>query len=386
MQDQVTTILVIDENSGDVSLLRSLLEGCWDGRFRLIHVEDLASSLEVFEKERIDAVLLDLSLPDSQGLRTFLRVQGRNPRAPVIVLSTHEDESLAMKAVQAGAQDYLVKSRLDDQLLVRSLRYAIERSAREYAEEALRVSAAQFRVAREIQSRLFPSDAPQLPGFDIAGVSFPADETGGDFFDYIPMANDTVGIAVGDVSSHGLGSALLMAETRAYLRALALAHNDVGEILTAANRLILSDAEGTYFVTLFLGRLDPRRRTLDYAAAGHSAFLVEASGATTLLNSTSLPLGIEDELVVDHSPRLELLPGQTILICTDGIHEALSEDRQMFGTDRILEHLRLSHHRTADELITALHDDVQQFVGDGPQADDITAVAIKVEAEADSAV
>ena len=381
MPIQVTTILVIDEKTSDVSLLRSLLDNCWDGRFRLIHVEDLASSIMVLEKEHIDAVLLDLALSDSQGLRTFLQVHARIPHVPIIVLSTHEDESQAMRAVQAGAQDYLVKSRLDDQLLVRSLRYAIERNARKHAEEALRISAAQFRIARDIQSRLFPSHAPQLSGFDISGVAFPADETGGDFFDYIPMADDTIGIAVGDVSGHGLGSALLMAETRAYLRALALANDDVGEILTAANRLIAEDTKGTHFVTLFLGRLDPRRRTMIYAAAGHSGFLVEPCGTTTLLDSTSLPLGIEDELVVGLAPKLELKPGQTLLICTDGIHEALSENRQMFGIDRILNHLRESRHQTAHELITALCDDVRQFVGNQPQADDITVVAIKVEAD-----
>ena len=99
----------------------------------------------------------------------------------------------------------------------------------------------QFRLARQIQQKLFPNGTPRLAGFDIAGVCYPADATGGDYFDFIPMSGGGLGVAVGDVSGHGFGPALLMAEVHANIRALALAHIDVGEILTLANRMVCED-------------------------------------------------------------------------------------------------------------------------------------------------
>src|SRR3954468_12862077 len=150
---------------------------------------------------------------------------------------------------------------------------------RKRAEKELRQNKEQFRVAREIQQRLFPKSAPLLEGFDIAGATYPAEATGGDYFDYLPMLNDRLGIVVGDVTGHGVGPALLMAETRAYLRILAGRREDVGEILTRANGVLSEDVGNERFVTLFLARIDPKTRELVYASAGHpSGYILGPSG------------------------------------------------------------------------------------------------------------
>ena len=150
---------------------------------------------------------------------------------------------------------------------------------RKRAEKELLENKEQFRVAREIQQRLFPKSAPALAGFDIAGASYPAEATGGDYFDYLSMLNDRLGIIVGDVTGHGVGPALLMAETRAYLRVLAGRREDVGEILTRANSVLSEDVGNERFVTLFLARLDPSTRSLVYASAGHpTAYILDAKG------------------------------------------------------------------------------------------------------------
>jgi serine phosphatase RsbU (regulator of sigma subunit) len=208
-------------------------------------------------------------------------------------------------------------------------------------------------------------------------VSYPADETGGDFFDYVDMLDGTLGIVVADVSSHGLGSALLMAETRAYFRALALSYDDVGEILTRANRILFADTEGKHFVTAFFAKLDPRARTLTYAAAGHAGYWIEASGATTRLDGTSLPLGIERELVVPVAPAVTLRSGDVAFICTDGIQEAHSPAREMFGSRRTLETVRRHLGQSADEIVRGLYDAVTKHTAGRPPNDDITAVAVK---------
>jgi sigma-B regulation protein RsbU (phosphoserine phosphatase) len=378
MPERLTTILVIDDDAADVSLLRNLLDYRWDGRFRLIHIEDLATAVSVAGRERIDVILLDLSLPDSHGLETFLKLYARCPHVPIVVLSSFDDEQLAMKAVHAGAQDYLVKGQIGEQLLVRSVRYAIERSGRENAEETLRMTTAKFRVARDIQRSLFPARSPQIAELDISGMTKPAEETGGDFFDYLRMPDGTLAIAVADVSSHGLGSALLMAETRAYLRALALSRADIGEVLTLANRILVEDVAGKHFVTLFLAQFDPPRRTMRYVAAGHAGYLIDPSGETRTLESTGLPLGIEKEIVFPAGEEIQLAVGQVVFICTDGIQEAQSPTMRMFGTRRALDSIGRHITGTAEEMVQGLSQAVTSHIATREQHDDITMVAVKV--------
>jgi PAS domain S-box-containing protein len=168
---------------------------------------------------------------------------------------------------------------------------------RKRAEREIRESQEQFRVAREIQQRLFPKSAPVLEAFDIAGATYPAEATGGDYFDYLPMLNDRWGIIVADVTGHGVGPALLMAETRAYLRILAGRREDVGEILTRANSVLAEDVGSERFVTLFLARLDPRDRALVYASAGHTtAYIMDRAGnVRQTLPRTGVPLGIHPQ-------------------------------------------------------------------------------------------
>ncbi len=378
MTERTVSILLVDAEADDISLVRGLLDCRWDGDFRLVPVEDVATALEILAHQRFDAVLLDLTLPQTPGLSGFLQIYGRLPHLPIVVLSAHHDDQLAMKAVQAGAQDYLVKSHLTDDLLVRSLRYAIERAGREHAEEALRMTTAKFRVARDIQRRLFPARAPTLPGYELAGVTCAADETGGDFFDYVPMRDGRLALVVADVSNHGLGSALLMAETRAYLRALALSMTDAGEILTAANKILTTDTAGRHFVTLMFAELDPARGALAYAAAGHAAYVCEVDAEPRLLESTSLPLGIDEHLVVPCGESIALRPGQVLFICTDGVQEAQSPTREMFGTQQALAVVQGNLGRPAAEIAAALYDAVRNHIEGRPLADDVTVVVLKV--------
>ncbi|HPP52687.1 MAG TPA: response regulator, partial [Thermoguttaceae bacterium] len=221
-------ILLVEDDPDDVWVLRNLLGDRWDGPFELMHVEMLTDALRCLSVGNVDVILLDLSLPDSQGVETFLQIHAHAPQLPIVILTGLDDRALALRCVQAGAEDYLVKGQVDDELLVRSLRYAMERCRRRQAEQQLQTQTEEFRTAREIQQKLFPSTAPKLPGFDLAGALYPASATAGDYFDYIPMLDGCWGIVLGDVSGHGMGPALVMAEVRASLRTLAQITPDVG--------------------------------------------------------------------------------------------------------------------------------------------------------------
>ena len=380
MDDQRVNILLIEDDPDDVWVMRNLLGDRWDAPFGLVVVELLSTGLKRCAQGDVDVVLLDLNLPDSQGLETFLMMYAHAKGVPIVVLTGYDDQTIATKAVQAGAQDYLIKGQVDDNGLVRSIRYAIERTRRREAEHELRATSDEFLAAQRIQRKLFPAGPPDVEGFDVGGAVYPVKATAGDYFDYIPMLDDGVGVVVGDVSGHGMGPALVMAETRASLRALAQAYSDVGEILTRANRVLASETEEFHFVTLALARLEPGSRSLVYASAALRGYLLDVSGEVLVLDSTSPPLGIDAAMQVPRAPGVTLQPGQIVTFFTDGVVEAESPNKGRFGVQRALDVIHTSRGKSAAEIIESLHAAINRFARGQPQVDDITAVVVKVEA------
>ena len=251
---------------------------------------------------------------------------------------------------------------------------------RKRAERELRENKEQFRVAREIQQRLFPKAAPVLAGFEIGGASHPAEATGGDYFDYLPMLHGRLGVVLADVTGHGVGPALLMAETRAYLRVLAGRREDVGEILTRANGVLAEDVGSERFVTLFIARLDPERKSISYASAGHPAgYVLDAGGKVkSVLPRTGIPLGMRPQTEYQASAEMFLAKGDAVLLLTDGIEECLAPDGTLFGIERALEVVREQRKLPAQQIVEELYQAVRKFSGGTAQIDDITALVVKV--------
>ena len=239
----------------------------------------------------------------------------------------------------------------------------------------------EMRLARVVQQKLYPARAPGIEGFDIAGAAFPADHTCGDYYDFVPFADGRLGIAIGDVSGHGFGPALLMAETRAYLRSLARTSSDLDQVLRRLNRLLCQDTEDERFVTLMLTLLDPARRSLVYSSAGHiHGYVLDRAGATRhVLGSTGTPLGIFGEADFPSSPEIPLRAGDLLLLLTDGAAEAQDPDGAFFETERVLRVVAEERHQSAAEIVGNLRTAIESFTRDGPQADDITVVVCKVD-------
>jgi phosphoserine phosphatase RsbU/P len=263
-------------------------------------------------------------------------------------------------------------------------------TARKQAEAELARTAAEFAVARRIQQRLFPTAAPQLAGMEIGvarfgidagGASYPAEAIGGDYYDFIPLLDGSLGVAIGDVSGHGVGPALLMAEARALLRAFAETQADVSAILQLVNRVLVADVDEDRFITLLLAKIDPRTRTLVYASAGHqTGFLVRADGSVKhALTSTGFPLAILDDATFPESAPISLEPGDIVMLVTDGIVEARAPDGTVFGEQRPLDLVRVYREATARQIVANLYHAVRAFSQDLPQYDDITAAIIKVD-------
>ena len=148
------------------------------------------------------------------------------------------------------------------------------------AEAELLATQQQLQMARRIQQGLLPQSAPSIEGFDLAGASRPAEAIGGDYFDFIPMRHGKLGVVIADVSGHEIGTALVVAQTHSYLRALANSHDDAGAINTDLNRFLAHDVRDRMFVSVFFAQLDPAAHKFTYAAAGHEAYLLKHSGET----------------------------------------------------------------------------------------------------------
>jgi len=238
----------------------------------------------------------------------------------------------------------------------------------------------QMSLARAVQQQFYTVPPPPTAGFDFAGAAYPADATGGDYFDFVPLAGGCIGITIGDVCGHGIGSALLMVELRAFLRAFAQKSSDAGEILSLINNALVSDLEADRYATLIFCRLDPATRTLIYSSAGHTpGFVLNSSGTLVrTLDSTDIPLGFLPEHAFGCSGPVELRKGDILALLTDGITDAERPDQHPFGVDRALEFIRSHRGESAQEIVAGLYKAVREFSDGLPQVDDITAVICKM--------
>jgi serine phosphatase RsbU (regulator of sigma subunit) len=370
---QPLKILVVEDSEDDtILLLRELRRGDYEPAFE--RVDTPGAMRAALDRQPWDVVVADFSMPRFNALAALEVLKEKGLDVPFIIVSGTIGEELAVQAMRNGAQDYIMKGNLTRLVpaVQRELREAVERRERKRAEDALRETEEQFRVAREIQQRLFPKVAPRFGPFEIAGASAPAEATGGDYFDYLPMADACLGIVVADVTGHGVGPALLMAETRAYLRTIVKSDPDLGKILTRANKMLADDIDFERYVTLMLVKLDARAKNLTYINAGHPTAYVlnEAGEVKALLKRTGAPLGVQQDTPYAAATAIDLSPGDLVLIPTDGMEEAISPNNELFGTDRLLDVAREHRNESAREILDALFSSVRDFSKDQPQSDD----------------
>lgn len=225
--------------------------------------------------------------------------------------------------------------------------------------------------ARTIQQSLLPKSAPSIPGFSISGMSVPAGAVGGDWYDFIPLDRGRWGLVLADVAGKGTAAALLMSATRGMLRSLAEAACTPAEVLTKLNRLLVEDFPAGRFVTMVYGVLDPARRTVVFANAGHPAPLLISGGQSQFLGTErGMPLGIGTS---DYSESEVLLPeGSRLMFYSDGISEANNAREEEYGSDRLGKHLVLPE-VSADGVLQ----DVRSFAGETGLTDDATVILVK---------
>ena len=241
-----------------------------------------------------------------------------------------------------------------------------------------------LRLATEVQQNLLPEQDPSVPGFDISGISLSCDETGGDYYDFLKIREDApgrAGIVVGDVSGHGIQSALLMASARASLRQRVSLPGSLSEIVADVNRQFCLDVrESGAFMTLFYLAVDSTRRSLRWVRAGHdpAIFFDPVTGTFEELSGKGSPLGFDEDVVFEEKEKRGLQRGQIVFVGTDGIWETIDAQGRMFGKQRVHDIIRCHHGLSARQIVQTVIGELQEFRQELKPADDITMVVVKI--------
>lgn len=235
--------------------------------------------------------------------------------------------------------------------------------------------------AGKIQLNLLPGRLPRIRGFDIRVAYRSAKEVGGDYYDFIPIDRDSLGIVVADVSGKGLPGAIVMASTRAALRLLAKGRPNAKETIIRLNRFVSDDVKGTgMFVTMLYMVLNMRTLTIQVVNAGHNPLILWRDGATRVVNPKGIAVGLiggdgfKDRLGED---LIQLQPGDRLVAYTDGVVEAMNERREEFGEERFVELVEKYAERTSAEFVNQLMRAIERHQGRAGQHDDITVVTLK---------
>lgn len=234
-------------------------------------------------------------------------------------------------------------------------------------------------IARSIQRGLLPASPPQLDNFEVAGWNQPANETGGDYFDWQLLPDGQLAISVGDATGHGIGPALVSALCRAYARASFLANHDHNQILERLNSLLANDLADNRFVTFAVMFLNPVSSEIKVLSAGHGPILWYRRSTNKLENfeAQGIPLGMINGMGYEDARIHCLKAGDMIVLVTDGFYEWQNPDGDEFGLDRLKETIWRARDCPAEEVIARLHREVKHFARGTRQEDDLTAVVLK---------
>jgi len=255
-------------------------------------------------------------------------------------------------------------------------------NARLYEEEKALISLKEeMRMAREIQLNLLPDQIPKISGYQISATNIPAKSVGGDYYDFLSLSRNRLGFCIGDITGKGMPAAMLMANLQATFRSQGLIYEDCSTCMQGTNKMLYRSTESTKFATFFYGILDVEKSTICFANGGHDApLLFHEDENPQHLKATGLLLGVMAE--TDYSEQMiSLEPNDILVLFTDGITEAMNQQGDLFGLDRLIEIVTLNRNRSAQKILDSILQDIRKHAKDASQSDDITVMIVKREAE-----
>lgn len=398
----VSNILMVEDDADLAAALEIAFDEVESANFAIQRATTLNDAIIILGSTEVDVILLDLNLPDSRGLETFLKIQRIAPELPVIILSGMSDEALAVQSVRAGAQDYAVKGSMSVPVLVRAVRYALERKQlhRQLADYAWQLRShneamkAELALARDIQRAYLPLGDADFPRHHTANSALvrvhsrfqPAAELGGDFFDILEVSETEVGIFICDVMGHGVSAGLVAGILRGLIEEARPWAGDAGMFLAELNcgmRTVLCHNDGPIFATAFYLIADLARQEIRYANAGHPCPLLRDQSTGEVASLVAHPggqgaaLGLFDNTRYSTSHR-PLRPNDLFILYTDGLFEVADDDGISFGQERLFAAVREQGHQSIPGLFDCLLDNARTFSAGHAFDDDVCLLGVQV--------
>ena len=375
-------ILVVDDTPSNIQSLAATLK---PAGYQVLVATNGQQALDVMAKVRPDLILLDIMMPVMDGFEACANIKANADwhDIPIIFLTAKTETADLVKGFELGAVDYVSKpfnahelmARVHTHLTVDRLRTSVsEKNAA--LEKAQQQMSAELDLARAMQVAILPSRFPVAVGCDGAARMLPATTMGGDFYDFIELPGGRIGLVMADVSGKGVPAAFFMAVARTNLNALAATASGPADCLQRTNDVLLTQNPMDLFVTVFYAVFDPATGVLTYSNGGHNPPLLRrANGHVEMLTSAAgLVLGMFPASYDEDT--VQLAPGDTLVLYTDGVTEAFNVDVQMYEEARLVERVRDDGGATAKGLVTAIFDSVIGFSGAAPQSDDITVAVL----------
>ena len=383
----IKILSVDDENDLELLLTqyfrRKIRKGEYDFHFAHNGLEALTMLLK--EKD-FDIILSDINMPEMDGLTLLTKInEMQNPALKCIMVSAYGDMGNIRQAMNNGAFDFATKPiDLDDLSLtiekaIEQIHY-IKEMQKEHNE--LTGIKGDLAVAREIQQAILPRIFPPFPEeantLDIAADMNAAKDVGGDFYDFFRIDNDRIGFTIADVSGKGVPAAIFMAVARTLIRATGIRGVSPAECMTYSNALLSQESVNYMFVTVFYGIYNIRTGEVTYTNAGHNPpYLMKSDGSVEELPlSKDIVAGAIDDYEFTED-TLQLEKGDTLLLFTDGVTEAIDKDEKDYGDERLRKLLGQCSKLSCQEIVDKVKADVKAFVGEAEQSDDITLLALK---------
>ena len=375
-------LVVDDEPDMEPLVLQRMRRHIRSGRYSFVFAQNGVEALEVLNKDSdIDMVVSDINMPRMDGLTLLSQIAQLNPDLRAVIVSAYGDMKNIRTAMNRGAFDFVTKPLDFDDLQVTIERTLENMKAWKEAlssRDKLVSLQRELDVASQMQQSILPTQFPSGDDFETFGSMDPARNVGGDFFDVVQLDGGRIGLAIADVSDKGVPAALFMMSSRTLLKGSAIGLAEPGKVLQEVNDLLADDNESAMFVTVLYAVYDPPTGRLSYANGGHNLPVIfHADGSSTVLPYTQgLALAVLSGFDFEEG-EITLAPGDTLVLYTDGVTEAMDIEKEEFGMERLRGVFAGGQPESAKTANEAVFAAVREFVGDAPQSDDITCLTLK---------
>ena len=375
-------ILVVDDEPDlEPLILQRMRRSIRTGRYAFVFARNGVEALEkLSEQEDIDMVLSDINMPRMDGLTLLEQIPKVDPDIRSVIISAYGDMKNIRTAMNRGAFDFVTKP-----LDFKDLRHTIERTLKHLMEWRAALASRnqlvalqnELDVASKIQQSILPTSFPKTAEYEIFANMVPARNVGGDFYDILMLAGSYIGLAIADVSDKGVPASLFMMSSRTLLKGTAIGISEPGKVLRDVNDLLYEENDTFMFVTVIYAVYSPETGRFVYANGGHNPpLIIHSDGSSTLLPPIGgIALGIAPHINFDQD-TVFLNPGDTLMLYTDGITEAMNADREEFGMERMRQVFAERPPINSREATEMIFEAVHKFAGDTPQSDDITCLTI----------